>query len=160
MPPVLPLDVSEHHRLRPCGLGEPVALHAPLLPSPETDRKPAFKEPAMIRLSKYSMIRKLWAWSVILVFLCALPFVVWADKPPDSLFKRVTTTSQLVHRGECNVKSMNLAEVPCLIFYDEANDLVWVVVFDQKNGEHAVTYVILSKEDHEVVAWCRQDVCL
>ena len=41
----------------------------------------------VIRLARYAMLRKLWALAVILVFLCALPFVVWAtvDKPPDVL---------------------------------------------------------------------------
>lgn len=118
----------------------------------------------VIRLARYAMLRKLWALAVILVFLCALPFVVWAtvDKPPDVLFRHVTETAKLVHNGECNLKNMNIANRSCLIFYNEVIDRVWVVLFDKdRDGLPQVTHVLLVDEaGKEVVAWCRQDVCI
>lgn len=88
--------------------------------------------------------------------LAAAATAVLADKPPDSLFRQVTTTSQLVHRGLCDVESMKKSDVPCLIYYDGANELVWLVLFDNKE----VTHVIAAKDKKESLIWCRQDVCL
>lgn len=104
---------------------------------------------------------KVFCWAVFLVFLCAVTPAL-ADKPPDSLFKHVTTTSRLVHSGKCNVKSLNIVNTRCVIFYNEPADSIWVVLFDEdKNGQPSVTRVILvTKDEQEHSAWCRQDVCL
>lgn len=111
----------------------------------------------VISLTKYSMLRKLWAWSVILVFLCALPFVVWAEKPPRDLLSQVTTTKP-VHDGLCNFQAMK--HVECLIYNDLARDVVWLILFDEKDDEMTITHVIGVKNNQEYVLWCRQDVCI
>lgn len=95
-----------------------------------------------------------------LALVCTLPAL--ADKPPDALYQHVVSTSQLVHNGECNVESMKVKDRRCLIFYNPAIERVWVVLFDtDKNGTPQVTHVLLVDEvGKEVVAWCRQDVCV
>lgn len=114
----------------------------------------------VIRLCKYSMLRRL-TWAIVLVALCLIPVLALADKPPQALFQAVTTTSQLVHRGECNIKSMNKEDVPCLIFYDAERDIVWLVLFDKnKDGVLAETHVIAIKDKKETVIWCRDNVCI
>jgi hypothetical protein len=94
------------------------------------------------------------------LFLFA-PLVI-ADKPPQALYEHVTTTSQLVHRGECKVPSMNVEGRTCLIFFNPSIDRVWVVLFSQdKDGNNYVTHVLLIDEiGKEVVAWCHEKVCV
>lgn len=106
-------------------------------------------------------MRKLFLLSLVLVLFLAT-FAALADKPPDALYQHVVSTSQLVHRGECNVKSMHVENRQCLIFYNPAIERVWVVLFDtDKNGAPQVTHVLLVDEvGKEVVAWCRNNVCV
>ena len=115
----------------------------------------------VIRLYKYTMLRRL-AWAVVLVLLCMVPVLVLADKPPDVLFKHVTSTSQLVHQGDCKVDSMKVKETPCLIFYNASIDRMWVVLFAKdKDDNNYVTHVLLVDEiGKEVVAWCHERVCV
>lgn len=113
----------------------------------------------VIRTYKYAMLRRLML-AVVLVVLCVIPVLVLADKPPQELFQAVTTTSQLVYRGDCDVKSMNKENVPCLIFYDTKRDIVWLVLFDKdKDGNPAETHVIAIYNKVENIVWCRDTVC-
>ena len=109
----------------------------------------------VIRTYKYAMIRRVF-WSVVLVFLCALPFIVWAkETPPKALLEHVTS-HKLVHDKLCKVESLKLDGIECYIFFDTKNDVVWVLLFDT-NLE--ITHVLASKDNKEHVVWCRSDVC-
>ena len=106
------------------------------------------------------MIRKPFLFALFFVLMVA-SVSVFADKPPQALFQRVTDTSQVIFQGECDVKSLNKKDTLCLIFYDDKNDMAWVVLFDQdKDGAPQVTHVVMAKDGHEATAWCRQDICL
>lgn len=113
----------------------------------------------VIRLARYAMLRKLWALAVILVFLCALPFVVWGapQTPPQALLDRANA-HPIVYDKKCNFQSMTAVE--CLIFYEKATDTAWLILFDMKKGEPFITHVIEANEDGETIHWCRPDVCI
>lgn len=102
---------------------------------------------------------KLLFWAVGIVLLIAAS-VALADEPPRSLYERVTTTSVLVHQGTCSLPAKNLVDVLCLVYYNQKDELVWMVALDQVTGNMAVSHVVMMKEGHSVIAWCRQDVCL
>lgn len=103
---------------------------------------------------------RLWTYGLMFTIMLAFTGLALADKPPQALFDRVTSTSQLVHKGTCDVPFLNKVGVDCLIYHDGQNDLLWVVLFDGKGGAPSVTHVFMSKGDQEKVVWCRQDVCL
>ncbi len=115
-------------------------------------------------ISTVSWKRRLYrmvGWWLTFIILLAAATAVFADKPPDALFRHVTTTAQLVHRGECDVKSLKVKDTTCLIFYNGKDDVVWVVLFDHdKNGNPAVTHVVSATNKKEKLVWCRQDVCV
>ena len=110
----------------------------------------------IIRTTKYAMLRRLWAVAIILVFLCAV-FPALADTPPKGLLAYVSSY-KLVHDKQCNFHEMK--HVECIIFYDEGRDIVWLVLFDKKKDELAITHVIGIKDKDETVIWCRQDICI
>ena len=117
----------------------------------------------MPTISTVSFRRKLNRLGFVLTFiiLLAAATAVFADKPPDALFKHVTTTAQLVHKGVCDVPSMKKKDTTCLIFYNAAQEIIWLVLFDKnKQGAPAVTHVVAVKNKEEHLAWCRQDVCV
>lgn len=115
----------------------------------------------VIRTTKYAMLRRLGWLALVLVLLCALPFVAFADKPPKELYQHVIQTAVPIHQGECNVQSMGVKDTPCLIFYNAELGRTWVVLFDQdKGGNYHVTHVVMAQDDKEVIAWCRADVCM
>lgn len=75
-----------------------------------------------------------------------------ADQPPRAMFEHITATAVLKHQGQCNVKSLKLEGVDCLIYDDETNKVFYVVTFTANNK--GVTYVIaVSKTAGEKILW-------
>lgn len=93
--------------------------------------------------------------------LFALAFVLsiascaaWADKPPKSLMAHVAE-NQLVHDEQCKFQGEDGIE--CLIFFDEAREIVWLVLFT--DDQQTITRVVAIKDKVETIVWCRHDVC-
>lgn len=102
-----------------------------------------------------------YATSLVVGFVLLMAAVaVFADQPPRSLFVEVTSTSKVVHKGYCNVESMNLRDEMCLIYYDEGKDALWIIMFDKQRGGVAESRIILVQGERETLVWCRANVCL
>jgi hypothetical protein len=101
------------------------------------------------------MLRRL-ALAVALVLLCLVPVLVLADTPPKALLKHISS-HKLVHDKRCNVAFLNLKHVQCMIYYDEARDTTWLVLFDEKIN---ITHVARNKAGKEEVLWCHERVCV
>lgn len=109
----------------------------------------------VIRTCKYTMLRRL-IWAVVLVTLCAFSVIALADTPPKALLEHVSS-HKLVHDKRCNVTFLNLKHVQCMIYYDEARDTTWLVLFDEKLN---ITHVARNKAGKEELLWCHEKVCV
>jgi len=74
--------------------------------------------------------------------------VVFAERPPKRMLEYVTS-HKLAHDGKCDIKSQKGVE--CLIYYDEANDIIWLILFD--NPPTRITAIIGVKDGKETVLW-------
>ena len=74
--------------------------------------------------------------------------VVFAERPPKRMLEYVTS-HKLAHDGKCNIKSQKGVE--CLIYYDEANDIIWLILFDSPPTR--ITAIIGVKDGKETVLW-------
>ena len=92
----------------------------------------------------------------VFVAACLVSLSALADQPPPELVQQITGTSQLVHQGDCKVESIGVSGVPCLIFFDGAASVIWVVLFDDAQQ---VTRIVRAGPDGERLAWCRSDIC-
>jgi len=86
----------------------------------------------------------------LLTFLVLLfaAIAVLAEKPPKRMLEYVTS-HKLAHDGKCNIKSKKGVE--CLVYYDEANEIIWLILFD--NPPTRVTAIIGVKDGQEVTLW-------
>jgi hypothetical protein len=114
----------------------------------------------VIRTRSFSTILRRWfVGFVVFIALLSAVALVFA-KPPMALNDYILTNGDVVHDGNCNVKQMNLLEVPCLIFYERKNDVVWLVLFDKdKDGNWQETHILADKNGQLISMWCRADVC-
>lgn len=92
---------------------------------------------------------------VFIILILAMAAAIAVETPPRALLQHVSNFP-IVHSDECNVKSLGIEDRSCLIYYDERNDAVWVVLFDDNVD---ITHVIVNVKGQEAVAWCRVDAC-
>lgn len=112
----------------------------------------------VIRTYKYTMARKLirmfLAFVVFIIFM-VVAAVAWSKTPPKPLLNHISS-HPIVYDKQCNVESLKLKNVECLIMYDEKHDVVWLVLYDDKLG---ITRIMAVKDKKETTVWCRHDVC-
>jgi hypothetical protein len=115
----------------------------------------------VIRTRSFSTILRRWfVGFVVFIAMLSAVAIAFANEPPKALNDYLLQKTRMVHDGNCNVKQMNLLEVPCLIFYEEDKSIVWLVLFDKdKNGNWKSTHILADKDGQLVSVWCRQDVC-
>jgi hypothetical protein len=80
---------------------------------------------------------------------------VWADTPPQPLLDHISS-QRLVYNKKCDVKSLRLTNVECMIFFDDTSEVVWVVLYDDKLD---IMRIISAKEGKETYVWCRSNIC-
>lgn len=81
-----------------------------------------------------------------------------AITPPKWMTEHISSTSQQVHNGTCNVPALKVKEAMCQMYKNEGT--VWIVLVDRNRfQEPAVTRIIHAKGGKEQVAWCRWDIC-
>lgn len=112
----------------------------------------------MIRTRSLATImrRAFVGFALFVVLLVAAVSAFAVETPPQALLTHISS-HPIVHDKLCNVESLKLKNVECLIMYDEKHDVVWVVLFDD---ELDITRIIASKGNQEAYVWCRQDICL
>jgi hypothetical protein len=99
---------------------------------------------------------KLIVWAILLVLAC-LSTLAFGGKPPPRLMAHLNTLP-IVYNQYCRVPSMKLEDVSCLIYYNQAEDIVYVVLFDETIG---ITHIIQNSSDKkETLVWCHFKVCL
>jgi hypothetical protein len=116
----------------------------------------------MRAISTVTFKRTLVRWaSYFIIFMAILLATALAfAKPPQALSNYILTRASLQHDGHCNVKQMNMVQVPCLIFYEKEHNIIWLVLFDKdKDGRWNETHVLADKDGQLVSMWCRSDVC-
>lgn len=89
----------------------------------------------------------------LLVALCTLAPAL-AETPPQKLLDHVSS-KRLVHDKKCNFREEK--NVECLIYYDDAQDVVWLVLYDAALD---ITRLVSVKNRVETVVWCRANVCI
>jgi hypothetical protein len=80
---------------------------------------------------------------------------VWAKTPPQPLLDHISS-QRLVYDKKCDVKSLGLTNIECMIFFDDERDTVWVVLYD---GKLDIMRIISAREGKETYVWCRSNVC-
>lgn len=87
--------------------------------------------------------------ALVLVLLCAAT-VFAAEIPPMPLRKHISQFP-VVFVGECEVDKLPMPMMACAVYYDEANDMKYVVL--ARNGRN-ITYVIaVDTNGDPVVLW-------
>lgn len=104
-------------------------------------------------------LRDAWVAVLIACLLMAITSPARADQPPRELFIEVTSTSQLVHQGECDMSRLGMDDARCLVYANPSH--FWLVLFDGAEDAPQVSIILrLDAETREpTVAWCREDVC-
>ena len=91
---------------------------------------------------------RLLCFAIFTVLLLAATAVF--AQPPQVLFDQINE-AELVHSKKCNVKSLDLYDVECMVYWNEQTETVWVVLFDD---ELEITHVIANGPDRiERVLW-------
>lgn len=90
-----------------------------------------------------------------LILVVAVTAAIAVETPPLALLQHVSS-HPIVHSDECRVPSLGIQDRSCLIYFDEKNDAVWVVLFDDNVD---ITHVIVNVKGQEAIAWCRADAC-
>lgn len=94
--------------------------------------------------------------AILLVVLCAIGPVL-AGKPPRTLLQEINKYP-IVHDQYCRVQSMGIEDVDCLIYFNQTENVVYVVLFDEAL---VITHIIRNNADtSEQLLWCRYDVCV
>ncbi len=109
----------------------------------------------VIHTCKFAMLRRL-TWAVVLVALCILPALVWADVPPQPLLNYISS-HKLINSKKCDVPFLNVKSTECMVYLDKKKDRIWVVLFDSKLN---ITHVIVNNKGKEELVWCRDNVCI
>lgn len=98
---------------------------------------------------------KLLLYATLLVALC-FSTLAFGGKPPPRLMEQLHELF-IVHDQYCKIDSMRIVDRSCLIYYDKAEDTVYVVLFDDDLG---ITHVISEKGKEEMLLWCHFKVCV
>ncbi len=93
---------------------------------------------------------------VFMVLLIAAAAAIAKETPPQPLLDKINE-HELVYSKKCDVKSLNVTGVECLIFYDRPRDTIWVVLFDDNID---ITRIFSASNKKETHVWCRRDVCI
>lgn len=104
--------------------------------------------------TKGSVMLRLFCWSVFLVLLMAFTTVFARELPPQK-WRTYISQFPIMFVGECQVEKLSLPMMPCAVYYDEANDVRYVVLSADKPY---VTHIyVLDKEGVPYVIWIRSD---
>lgn len=97
----------------------------------------------VIHTVKYAMYRRL-AWAIVLVFLCSLPFITWAQNKPGVVPQDVIdqgADTELVYKGACP----DHPTTNCLIGLHVSGVYALVLRFNQ----HGVLVEVLRLEENK-----------
>ena len=95
---------------------------------------------------------RLLCWAIALVFISAASAVLAVDKPPHELFEKIHA-NPIVHQGKCNYHGYK--GVDCLIYFEPTEEVIYLVLFNQKTE---VTHVVEVKDKKEKILWQKANI--
>lgn len=110
----------------------------------------------MKTISLVSFKRRLWLMLGMFLTFCVLMVAAAAVyAAPQSLMRHVASFP-VVFDQKCNVPSLGIRQMECIITFDQVNNAVYVVLF---NDNLDVVRVIVNHNGKEHELWCHPTVC-